>query len=819
MVRGGDLEPDEFMSERFRFAFDHAVIAMAVMRLDCSIMRANPAFCRLMERTEDDLIGRTLDAISHPKDAGDEDEALRMLLGGHSETYENVRRFVLPDSRMIWGRLALRVVSDGGVPMAIFGQVMDVTELKQTGQSLTESQSRIRLLASNARDFLVFRLRFAPALQVEEMSPAVEALTGYKPEEFYADPTLLFSIVHQDDRQKLQDAIASAAPQAEPLVLRWRHRDGRTTWSMGRAVPILDDSGSPVGVEGIAYDITAQQESEEARAAEEHRFRSLVQNTNDLISILGADGTVRYVTPSVKQLLGFDPDEFVGKTAREFVHPDDIEHVATALAAGMKASGRSASSQFRILHRDGTYRWVEATVTDALNEDAIQGVIVNARDVTERKVAEEQLMHQAVHDRLTDLPNRALLMDRLQRALGRLARGDGIVAVLALNLDRFKIVNENLGHEAGDELLIEITGRLAGRLRPADTLARLGGDDFVLAIEVAEEHEVLALTRAILEGFGEPIDLRGRELHVSASIGVVQTKDPAHSPEQLLRSADLAMRRAKAAGGSRMEIFDESMRVRASGRLEMEAALRRAIDQNELRVFYQPVVSLAGQSIVGAEALIRWDRPGIGLVSPAEFIPLAEETGFIVPMGFWIFEQACAQIRQWNERSDTRLSVAVNLSVRQFSEQNLLFDLQRIINDTGVDPSTVGLEITESVLIEDNDFALEALIALKALKIKLALDDFGTRYSSLSYLRRFPFDTVKVDQSFVRGMLEDDRDREIVRGVISLAHAVGLSVVAEGIETEEQLQAITAMGADRAQGYLLGRPLPPAAFEQLLSVS
>jgi diguanylate cyclase (GGDEF)-like protein/PAS domain S-box-containing protein len=804
------------IAERFRFAFDNAAIAMALVGLDGSYIRVNPAFCKMMGRTEQELQDRSLNDITHTDDVAADTAGMQDLLKGVRDTYETDKRYVLPDGSTIWGHLTATLITENDVPICFFGQVVDITTAKNTERALKESESRIRLLAANARDFLIFRLALAPTFQVEEMSAAIEEITGHTPEEFFADPTLLLRVVDPGDRDKLRDAIRFPTSDAEPVLLRWNHKDGRTTWSMGRAMPIFGEDGTVIGLQGIAYDVTAQREAEDARDAEARRFRSLVQNATDLVAIIAAGGTTSYVTPSVKRMLGFQPEEFKGMTAHDLVHPEDIEGASNALAASLNSAGSHSPAQFRLLHRNGTYRWVEASFASALDDPAIQGVIVNARDITERKAIEEQLVHQALHDRLTDLPNRPLLADRLQRALGRLARRQGAVAVVSLNVDRFRFVNENLGHDAGDELLIDVAGRLAGGLRSTDTLARVGGDEFVISIEVSGEHEALVLANSLLDRFAEPLHVRGREVHLSVSIGVALTQDATESPEHLLRAAELAMRRAKAAGGGRVEAFDESMRARAVGRLEMESALRRAIDQKELRVFYQPVVSLADRSIVGGEALVRWERPDVGLVSPADFIPLAEETGLIVPIGEWIFEQACIQVEEWNRGSKRPLSVAVNLSVRQFADPVLLQRLKRVISRSAVDPSCISLEITESMLIEDNDFVLEALVALKALGIRLALDDFGTQYSSLSYLRRFPFDILKVDQSFVRDMLNEARDREIVRSVISLAHAIGLTVVAEGIETEEQFEAVREMGADRAQGYLLARPLPAAAFSELL---
>jgi diguanylate cyclase (GGDEF)-like protein/PAS domain S-box-containing protein len=805
------------LQERFQYAFEHAAIAMALLSGEGAFLQVNDAYCGLTGHTAEELFASGVRHIIHPDDHATTVAAIGKMVSGSAESVTWEERYVKADGTIVWGLVTNRAIREDGELVAFFAQVQDISALKESERELQHSRERLRLLTHEAKDIVVFRFQVAPELRCELMSSAIFAMTGHEPREFYADPALLMRTVHEDDLPKLQASLADPAALSS-IELRWRHADGRIVSTFGRVVPITDDAGTVTGLEGIAYDVTAQRNIEEQRLAEERRFRSLVQSSNDLIAIVDSNARVTYISPSVRNVLGREPDEMTGTNVFDLLHPDDVESSVAQFAADTsKPPDSVVPLETRLRHRDGTYRWVEIVTTNRTDDPAIGGLVVNARDVTERHVTEEQLRHHALHDRLTDLPNRALLLDRLTRALGRLTYRRGVVALLGLDMDGFSVVNANLGHDAGDEVLIQIAGRITGALPADTTVARFGGDEFVVSAEVASEADALELAQRLLSVFeAAPLHARDRDIHLTVSIGLVLAVRADESAEAMLRSAQIATRRAKTSGRARVEVFDDEMRERAQRRLDIETGLRDATLRDELRVFYQPVVSLAEGRIVGAEALVRWQRPGVGLVSPADFIPAAEETGLIVGIGAWVFEQACVRAREWEEQFGRPFSVSVNVSVRQLAEPTLLTELGAILERTGLAPNRIALEITESVLIEDNEYTLQALIALKALKLRLSLDDFGTRYSSLSYLRRYPFDILKVDQSFVRGMIDDARDREIVRGVIGLARSLGLRVVAEGVETQDQYDALKAMGADSAQGYLMARPLPEAEFESLL---
>jgi diguanylate cyclase (GGDEF)-like protein len=440
---------------------------------------------------------------------------------------------------------------------------------------------------------------------------------------------------------------------------------------------------------------------------------------------------------------------------------------------------------------------------------ALCGAIGVSHDITERTRAEAALQHQAFHDVLTGLPNRALFLDRLEHALARARRREGTVGVLFLDLDRFKLVNDSLGHAAGDLLLVTVAERLKGCLRDEDTVARLGGDEFAILLgEVAEPSTALHMAERIIQTLTAPFRLDGHDIVTATSIGIA-TSTPTQTPAEMLRDADAALYRAKAKGRGRYEVFDETMNAQALERLELEADLRAALERGEFMVYYQPKIALATGRVEGLEALVRWQHPRRGLITPAAFIPLAEETGLIRPLGQWVLEEACRQTQQWHQHMPgLQVVTSINLSARQFQQPTLVEDVAAALRQSGVDPACIQLEITESVAMEDAEAAVAVLQQLKALGVQLAIDDFGTGYSSLAYLKRFPVDELKIDRAFVSGLLQDSEDASIVNAVASLGHALNLSIVAEGIETADESRQVQALGCEIGQGYYFAEPLP-----------
>jgi diguanylate cyclase (GGDEF)-like protein/PAS domain S-box-containing protein len=555
----------------------------------------------------------------------------------------------------------------------------------------------------------------------------------------------------------------------------------------------------------------AEQERGEARLRQsEARFRGLVQRAEDIILILDADGTARYVSPSYERVLGILPSTLIGRNIFDSLHPDDRPLANQVLAELVSTPGRARTVEVRVRHHNDTWRTLDAIASNSLDDPAIGGIVVNARDVTERKELEEQLVHQAFHDSLTGLPNRALFMDRLSHALSRAHREAADLAVLYLDVDQFKVINDSLGHKSGDRLLMSVADRLQMSVRPGDTVARLGGDEFTVLLEDAGTDEAVRVARRIGQRLLAPFNLEGREVVVTGSIGIACKTSPENRPDDLLRNADVAMYAAKHGGKARFEVFDAVMQTRAWERLELEADLRHAVERNEFRVYYQPLVQLGTRSLVGIEALVRWEHPTRGLVMPSEFIPLAEETGLIMPIGIWVLEEACRQTRAWQiaHPSTPPLTISVNLSPRMLQQANLFDEVSRILDQTGLDPSSLKLEMTEGVMMHEAGKAMDVLVRLRSLGIRLAIDDFGTGYSSLAYLQYLPIDLLKIDRSFIARLGQGAENTAIVRTIMAMAETLNLSVIGEGVETADQEEFLQALGCTVGQGFFFSKPVP-----------
>ncbi|HEU0078350.1 MAG TPA: EAL domain-containing protein [Longimicrobiaceae bacterium] len=558
-------------------------------------------------------------------------------------------------------------------------------------------------------------------------------------------------------------------------------------------------------------------------AASEERYALAALGANDGLWDWDLRTDRVFYSARWKAMLGYGEAE-VGDTPAEWfgrIHRDDAAQVARRIESYRRGATPHVEIEHRVLHCDGEYRWMLSRGVALPGVDGGSARMAGSlTDVTERRRVEEQLLRNALYDGLTGLPNRALLMDRLELAVRRRKRHqDTAFAVLFVDLDRFKVVNDGLGHAVGDDLLVGVARRLEVGLRQEDTVARLGGDEFVVLLdEVEDAGEATRVAERILAELERPFELGSYQIFSSASIGIALGGGEVRA-DDLLRDADTAMYRAKAEGKSRVALFDAEMHAEAVARLHREADLRRAIERDEIRIHYQPIVSLDTGRLLGFEALARWEHPVEGLLYPAEFIPMAEETGLIVQVGARVLSGACRQLREWLDAwpEHPPLMLSVNLSARQFGHPNLLREIDEVLGETAIDPSMLQLELTESLLMRDAESTVMALRQLRSRGIRLAIDDFGTGYSSLSYLQRFPIGTLKIDRSFVRGLTQGSSDSALVQTMVSLARGLGMSVVAEGIETEEQLAELRRLGCASAQGFFFARALAPDEAAGLIS--
>jgi len=579
--------------------------------------------------------------------------------------------------------------------------------------------------------------------------------------------------------------------------------------------------GGELGEVARAFDGMAEAlvQRESALRESETKFRAILDGSRDAIGV-SKDGIRIFVNPAFVSLFGYESaDELIGKPIFDVIAPESRELVEEMMTKHARGEPGPSFYEETALKKDGTAFLVEVSAsTYALKGERFTLGIL--RDITERRRAEEQLLHDALYDGLTGLPNRALFMDRLGHALRRANRKEkDPCAVIFLDLDRFKVVNDSLGHMVGDRLLKEAARRLERCIRPADTVARLGGDEFAILLEdVKEVEDAKAIAHRIQEVLSAPFFIEGKEIRCSASFGIALTSKDHELPEEVLRDADITMYRAKALGKARYEVFDPAMRLEAAAVLQLENDLRRALEMDELRMHYQPIVALADERIVGVEALLRWEHPHRGIVCPDQFIPLAEETGLIVPIGEWVLRKACAQMKAWRDRGAGPMRVAINISAVQIRQSGFVDLVEKVVRETGMEPELLDLEITESVLMGRNDSVVETFLALRTLGVRICLDDFGTGYSSLSYLQGLPISVLKIDRSFTMNLAAVKENRKIVETILMLGRSLGAEVIAEGIETHDQLSYLREIGCDCGQGFFFSKPVDEKGLEPLIDI-
>ena len=605
------------------------------------------------------------------------------------------------------------------------------------------------------------------------------------------------------------------APLLVPGFIEW------VAYSQGRdanPLPLLAATCVFValaGARGVRL-IRLRDHAQEDLASSERLYRALAANSSDAVLVLDADGFVTNDASKLAKLLGYPGERTRGYRAFDFLSTDDVDS-RTLFDQSLLAPGVTLSGEARTTHANGADMWLSTRAVNLLDQPDVRGIVVNLHDITDRKLAEGELAHQAFHDSVTGLANRALFRDRVEHALSRRARTGADPAVIFFDLDGFKNVNDGLGHEAGDSLLREVALRILGVARSGDTVARLGGDEFAVLVEQSSRAtvEAEAIAERVLQSLTTPVTLGEHDVTVSASIGIAHA-DADSTSTSLLRDADVAMYQAKTTGKARWVIYEPTMRAAAVQRLQLENELAHALERDQFKLVYQPVVELDNNQIVGFEALLRWEHPELGAVMPDQFIPIAEDNGMIIPIGGWVLRTACDNAARWLADHPGQLTIAVNLSARQLASAELFHHVQDALQNAGLDPSALVLEMTETALVHDPILAAARLHQLRTLGVRLAIDDFGTGYSSLSYLRQFPVDILKIDRSFINTITDRDKVPAIVRGLLDLARTLELETIAEGIETDDQLEQLRDQRCQLGQGYLFAKPLPLEQAEALL---
>jgi diguanylate cyclase (GGDEF)-like protein/PAS domain S-box-containing protein len=790
---------------------------------DGTLRYANPAWGRVLGYDPDEAVGtmNVLDHV-HPDDLTHVlEETEEALSEGGIITNEAEYRFRHADGSWRWmesvGTYLLDDPAVGGVVMVS----RDVTERKDIKETLRRSDELFR---RSFRDAAVGMALVATDGRFLQVNRSLCEILGY-PEVELLGKTFQ-DITHPDDLKKDLDHLGrmlAGEVRTYQVEKRYLHQEGHVIWILLGVSMVHDEEGEPLYFVSQIQDIGERKRAEEKLREAEERYRSLIERIPAVTYIDPVDNpdTSLYTSPQIEEMLGYTPQEWHNeKLWPKRLHPDDRERVLAADERFEGGDGEPFREEYRLLAKDGSVVWVreEAVLVRDEAGDPLywQGVFY---DLTERKVLEERLEHQAIHDPLTDLPNRRLFMDRLGQALRRTRRQRNQVAVLFMDLDGFKVVNDSLGHEVGDLLLTVVAQRLGRCLRPEDTLARFGGDEFVVLVEDVEDaDEAVRVAERIIDALRERFVLDGRELYARASIGIAIGEDRTKDPDGFLRDADTAMYWAKDEGGA-YAVFDPVMYEKAIDRLEVENDLGRAVEQEEFVVHYQPILSLQTGEVFALEALVRWEHPERGLLDPDEFVPMAEEGGLIIPMGEQVLREACLRAKEWQEAHPRTppLVMSVNLSARQLARPDLADTVEGILKEAGLEGSCLTLDVTETVYVRALAGNTATLERLRGLEAKISIDDFGVGYSSLAYLKRLPADFLKIDRSFVKGLGEDVEETAIVRMIIELAHTLGMEAIAEGVETEEQAQRLKEMGCDLAQGFYFSKPLPPEEIPALLS--
>ncbi len=801
---------------RYRQLFENANDIIYVHDLQGNYISINQAAERIFGYTREEALAMNMTKIIAPEHLDLVKRQLtRKVAGGKSQTVYEVDCIKKDGSRATLEVNSSVIVKDGS-PIAVQGIARDVTERKTAEELITTNEERYRDLFENANDLI-----YTHDLQgnFTSLNRAGEFITEYSRDE--ALGMNLAQVVAPEFLEAARTMTARKIEDERPTTyeLEIISKSGRrVTLELSTRLIVVD--GLPVGVQGIGRDITERRQAEQSLHKTLSLFSSTFESTADGIVVMSLDRQIVTCNKKFVEMWGVPDDILEAKNGEKLVdlvaeQIENTEDFRRQLDDVYRDPDAVAKEILKL--KDG--RIFERYSQPQYLEGVPVGRVACFRDITERNLAEEKLRYYALHDTLTDLPNRVQFMDHLRQAVER-ATGNSFArfAVLFLDLDRFKVINDSLGHAVGDKLLIAISERLRACVRPGDVVSRLGGDEFTILLNRSGDiAEVIGVAERLQAKISEPFKIDNYEVFTTASIGIIVSGDVARRAEDFLRDADAAMYRAKEAGKARYEIFDREMHVRNMNLLQVETDLRHAVEREEFEVLYQPIVELATGKVKEFEALIRWRHPVHGLVGPDEFVHVAEETGLIIAIGKWILDESCRQVAEWQQKFGQPFAVSVNLSAKQLMHPNLTSQVKEVLLETGLDPSQLKLEVTESTVMEHSEKSLKVLSDLDELGVALSTDDFGTGYSSLSYLQRFPFERLKIDRSFVKIMDEDEKSGAIVKTILMLGENLDIEVVAEGIETASQLEKLRELGCNTGQGYLFSRPIDREAAEDFLA--
>jgi len=688
------------------------------------------------------------------------------------------------------------------------GLLGEAVQKARTEQPLRKSESRLKQLINTTLDAV---LTIDPAGNVIEWNPQAEPIFGRRARDVLGRP--LSSDVIAPRMAELFEAILRGN---RDLLRRRIETLGRRADGEEVAVEITVESvgsGAEQTFTAFIRDISERRRAHLELEKREQRFRALVEKSWSGVVLLDRDLAFCYAGSSTNRLIGYNEDDLTGTSFLSYIHPRERQAARKIFSDVVAGQRQEAQGELRFMHKSGTWVWLEGFAQNLLHDPSVGAIVINYRDITQRKATEKQLEYQAYYDALTGLPNRLLFRDRVVNAIAQARRNRRAIAVMYLDLDHFKLVNDGLGHSIGDALLSEVAERLQGCIRASDTISRLGGDEFTILLnDVADSDSAASVARKMLQSFTRSFRVQSHELFVTASIGTSLYPNDGEDVETLLKCADSAMYRAKELGRNQMQLFTASMNERYVRRLALEQSLHRALERDELEVYYQPIFDRGRRRIDSVEALVRWNHPARGLVLPSDFIALAEDTGLIVPIGEAIIRNVTRQLKRWRD-AGLALNVSINISAPQFQQPNFVGSIAAALVENGVPATSLQLELTETLAVQNIDMTMNVLRDLRALGVSIAIDDFGTGQSSLIYLKRFPIDVVKIDQAFVRDAPSDDSTAAIVSYVINLAHTLRLGVVAEGVETEEQFAFLKLNACDYMQGFLFSPAIPASEVE------